>query len=118
MHEMLAEMPHPPRKLSTGARGRPLRPHNGSMSKDEVGLFLTPAQVAELLAITPDEVVALVHEGALRGMRLGAPPAWRIERASVRDYLDDQNEQSRRHALWHQSNVASLPEVWGSHTSL
>jgi len=86
------------------------------MSTDSGEQFFTPAQVAELLSIAPDEVVALVHEGRLRGTRLGTPEVWRIERASVRDYLDDQNELSRRHALWHQSNAASLPEVWGTHT--
>lgn len=79
-------------------------------------MFLAPAQVAELLSITPDEVVTLIHEGALRGTRLGAPASWRVEKDSVRDYIDDQNEQSRRHALWHQSNVASMPELWGSHS--
>ncbi|WP_156762201.1 helix-turn-helix domain-containing protein [Microbacterium karelineae] len=88
------------------------------MSTDPEALFFTPAQVAELLGISPEEVVALVHDGALRGTQLGHPVAWRVERESVRDYLDDQNERSRRHALWHQSNVASMPEVWGSHNPL
>lgn len=88
------------------------------MSTDPEALFYTPAQVAELLGISPEEVVALVYDGALRGTQLGRPASWRIERESVRDYLDDQNEQSRRHALWHQSNVASMPEVWGSHNSI
>lgn len=86
------------------------------MSTDPGAQFFTPAQVAELLSITPDEVVSLIHEGRLRGTRLGTPESWRVERASVSDYLDDQNEQSRRHALWRQSNAASLPEVWGTHT--
>lgn len=85
-----------------------------SSSPDEQ--FFTPAQVAELLSITPDDVVALIHEGRLRGTRLGRPASWRVERASVSDYLDDQDELSRRHALWRQSNAASLPEVWGTHT--
>lgn len=33
--------------------------------------FLAPAQVAELLSIGVDEVIALVHEGRLRGAQLG-----------------------------------------------
>lgn len=86
------------------------------MSTDQGALFLTPAQVAELLTITPDEVIALVLDGRLRGTRVGLPEAWRIERESVRDYLDDQNELSRRHALWRQSNVASIPELWPPHS--
>lgn len=86
------------------------------MSTDSGAQFFTPAQVAELLSITPDDVVALIHEGRLRATRLGVPESWRIERESVSEYLDDQNELSRRHALWRQSNAASLPEVWGTHT--
>lgn len=80
--------------------------------------LLSPAEVAELLGIDADEVVSLIHEGALRGTRVGAPARWRVEKQSVRDYLDEQNEQSRRHALWRQSNVASLPELWGSRTDI
>lgn len=79
--------------------------------------YLTPAQVAELLSISVDEVVALVSEGRLRGARLGAPARLRVEEASLSDYLDDQVEEARRMALWNESNVASFPEVWGSRTA-
>ncbi len=76
--------------------------------------MLTPAQVAELLSVSVDEVVALVMEGRLRGARVGSPPRWRIEQSSVSGYLDDQAEEARRMALWQQSNAASFPELWGS----
>jgi excisionase family DNA binding protein len=75
--------------------------------------FLAPAQVAELLGIDVDEVVSLVVEGRLRGARLGAPPRWRVEEASIADYLAEQTEDARRTALWHQADDASFPEVWG-----
>lgn len=75
--------------------------------------FLAPAQVAELLSLGVDEVVALVMDGRLRGTRFGEPPRWRIAEASVDEYLEDQIEESRRMALWQQSNVASFPELWG-----
>ena len=75
--------------------------------------LLAPAQVAELLSITVDEVVALVHEGRLRGMRVGNPARWRVEEDSVEAYLEDQAEEARRIALWRQSNAASFPELWG-----
>ena len=78
--------------------------------------YLAPAQVAELLSISVDEVMALVEEGRLRGVRLGSPARWRVEEASVADYLDDQAEEARRMALWHQSNAASFPELWGTGT--
>lgn len=76
--------------------------------------FLSPAQVAELLGIEVDEVIALVHEGRLRGSQLGSPPRWRVEYSSLAEYLDAQSEESRRMALWRQSNEASFPEVWGT----
>ena len=94
MQVMLAEIEKVRRKLSTGRDLRAVDTHNGDMSSDQGSLFFSPAQVAELLGITPEEVVSLVHEGRLRGTRLGTPAAWRIEKQSVRDYLDDENEAS------------------------
>ncbi len=76
--------------------------------------FLAPAQVAELLSIGVDEVVALIYEGRLRGSQLGSPARWRVEESSLADYLAEQSEEARRMALWRQANEASFPEVWGS----
>lgn len=76
--------------------------------------FLAPAQVAELLSIEVDEVVALVLEGRLRGSQLGSPARWRVEESSLAEYLAEQSEEARRMALWRQSNEASFPEVWGT----
>lgn len=77
------------------------------------GRYLTPAQVAELLALDVDAVMGLVTDGRLHGARLGSPAAWRIEADSVSAYLDEQAEESRRIALWRESQVASFPELWG-----
>jgi excisionase family DNA binding protein len=76
--------------------------------------LLTPAQVAEIIAISIDDVMALVQRGELRGMRVGSPGRWRIEEASVGEYLDAQIELTRRAALWQQSQEASFPELWGT----
>lgn len=76
--------------------------------------FLAPAQVAELLSIGVDEVIALVHEGRLRGAQLGSPPRWRVEEPSLDEYLAEESENARRMALWRQSHTASFPEVWGT----
>jgi excisionase family DNA binding protein len=76
--------------------------------------MLAPSQVAELLALSVEEVVALIQDGRLRGSRLGTPPRWRVEESSVEDYLHDQVEEARRIALWRQSNAASFPELWGT----
>jgi len=75
--------------------------------------MLAPSQVAEMLQIEVDEVVALVLEGRLRGVKVGSPARWRVEADSVEDYLADQAEEARRIALWNQSQIASFPELWG-----
>jgi excisionase family DNA binding protein len=76
--------------------------------------LLAPAQVAEVLGVTVDEVMALVEQAQLRGLRVGSPARWRIEESSVAQYLDEQAEEARRMALWRQSNEASFPELWGT----
>lgn len=75
--------------------------------------FLAPAQVAELLSIEVDEVIDLVTAGRLRGAQLGSPARWRVEEASIGEYLEEQTEEARRMALWRQADAASFPEVWG-----
>lgn len=76
--------------------------------------LLAPAQVAELLGVSVDEVMALVLERRLHGVRVGSPARWRIAEQSVTDYLDDEAETARRMALWHESSNASFPELWGT----
>jgi excisionase family DNA binding protein len=88
---------------------------NGGMpGSSSAPRFLAPAQVAELLSIEVDEVIALVYEGRLRGSQLGSPARWRIEESSLAEYLAEQSEEARRMALWRQANEASFPEIWGS----
>ena len=83
-------------------------------ASDMAPRFLAPAQVAELLSIEVDEVIDLVQQGRLRGSQLGSPPRWRVEEASLADYLEEQSEDARRQALWRQANEASFPDVCGS----
>lgn len=75
--------------------------------------FLAPAQVAELLSVEVDEVVALILAGRLRGAQLGTPARWRVAEDSIAEYLSEQTEEARRMALWRQADAASFPEVWG-----
>lgn len=75
--------------------------------------FVAPAQAAEVLGVTLEEVVELVERAQLRGARVGSPPRLRIEEASVAEYLDNQIELERRMALWRGANEASFPELWG-----
>jgi excisionase family DNA binding protein len=76
--------------------------------------LLGVAQVAEILGVSVDEVMDLVSQAQLRGMRVGSPARWRIDQASVAEYLDAQAEVARRMALWRQSSEASFPELWGN----
>lgn len=76
--------------------------------------FLAPAQAAEVLGVTVDEVVELVERAQLRGARVGSPARLRIEESSVAEYLDNQIEIQRRMALWRGANEASFPELWGT----
>lgn len=75
--------------------------------------FFTPAQVAEILAVDVDSVMALAHEGRVHAVRVGTPAVWRIDAESVNSYLEEQAEDARRRALWRESQNASFPEVWG-----
>lgn len=66
-----------------------------------------------MLGIGVAGVLSLVGEGRIRGVRIGPRERWRIDIASVEDYLDDQAESVRRTALWEQAQAASFPELWG-----
>ncbi|MEZ3159998.1 helix-turn-helix domain-containing protein [Microbacterium sp. BWT-B31] len=76
--------------------------------------LLAPAQAAEILGVTVDEVVALVQSAQLRGVRVGVPATLRIAEHSITEYLDEQAELERLSALWNESNEASFPELWGT----
>ncbi|MFF7681620.1 excisionase family DNA-binding protein [Microbacterium sp. NPDC007973] len=75
--------------------------------------FVALEHAAAALALTPDEIVTLVHEGHLRAAALGSPARWRIDRDSVDAYVEARIEDARRAALWRQSQAASFPELWG-----
>jgi excisionase family DNA binding protein len=76
--------------------------------------LLAPAQVAEMLGVSVEDVMELVHSAQLRGVRTGSTGRWQIEQSSIQEYLDDAAEIARRTALWRQSQEASFPELWGS----
>ena len=75
---------------------------------------LAPAEAAELLGVSVEEVMDLVRAAQLRGARVGSPARWRIQAESLQEYLDERVEEARRMALWRQSNEASFPELWGT----
>lgn len=80
--------------------------------------FLTPSEVAELLGLEVESVMELGREGRISAVRIGSPGVWRIDADSVNAYLADRTEESRRRALWRESQNASIPEVWGGTSPL
>lgn len=73
--------------------------------------FLTLADTAELLSITPRQAYALVHSGELPAIKLGASGQWRIERAVLETYIEAKYEETRRMSLWNQSDLASVTDL-------
>ena len=49
--------------------------------------LLSPAQVGEVLSVGVAEVMTLVGDRRLRGVRVGSPAQWRIEAASLEEAI-------------------------------
>ena len=52
--------------------------------------FLTLADVAEVLNVTPRQAYALVRSGDLRGIQIGGRSQWRVEAVELEDYISRQ----------------------------
>lgn len=70
--------------------------------------FLTLADAAELLCISTKKAYGLVHSGELPAIRVGAAGHWRIERSVLESYIEAKYEETRRSALWNQSDYANV----------
>jgi excisionase family DNA binding protein len=70
-------------------------------------ILLTPEEVADILRVTPDDVVALVQDGSLAGAKVRGQ--WRITQESLTDFLSEnlraQNVEALHRKLEH-------PESW------
>lgn len=76
------------------------------------GRFLTLTDVAEVLALTAAEVVALVRSGELPAIRLGAIGQWRVEHAVLEQFIADKYDEAHRMALWHEAQNADVAELF------
>lgn len=83
-------------------------PDNRGMTAD-IGRFLTPADVAEILNVSVAEVTEMIREGELPAIQLNAG-LWRVERTVLREFIDGKYEEARRLALWNQASFVDLPE--------
>ena len=73
--------------------------------------FLTLADTAELLSITPAQALELVQSGELAAIRVGESGQWRVERDVLESYIEAMYEEARRHALWNQAEYDAIPEI-------
>jgi excisionase family DNA binding protein len=80
---------------------------------DEIGRFLTVADAAELLAVDIATVDELIRSGELPAIRVGSSGPWRVERTQLEVWIEEQYEQTRRHALWNQGEFANVTELAG-----
>ena len=85
----------------------------GTVSPDSVGRFLTLADTAEVLNVSLSQAYALVRSGELPAIKIGGSGRWRVERDVLESYIASKYEESRRQALWNQSDWANIPELTG-----
>lgn len=83
-------------------------------SGGEIGRFLTLAETAELLSVDVAAVDELVRSGELPAIRVGTSGPWRIERAQLEVWIDEQYEATRRHTAWNQGEFANIVELSGA----
>lgn len=57
--------------------------------------FLTLADVAEILNLTPSAARSLVSSGELPAIQVGGKKAWRIEDTVLEQYIQDQYAATR-----------------------
>ena len=81
---------------------------------DAIGRFLTVADAAEVLAVDVESVHELIRSGELPAIRVGERGPWRIERTQLEVWIEEQYEQTRRHALWNQGEFANILELSGA----
>lgn len=82
-------------------------------ASDQIGRFLTVADAAELLAVDVATVDELIRSGELPAIRVGSSGPWRVERTQLEVWIEEQYEQTRRHALWNQGEFANVTELSG-----
>ena len=69
--------------------------------------FLTLDQVAEELATSKAQIMALVRRGDLEAIKVGGRGVWRIERVRFEEYLDRLRAES---AAWVASHLVTGTE--------
>jgi len=81
-----------------------------------VGRFLTVADAAEVLAITPAQVLDLVRSGELIAITVGRA-SLRIERVVLEEYIEARYEEARRRQLWEGATDPTVVDLTGRQNS-
>ncbi|MGV8851232.1 MAG: helix-turn-helix domain-containing protein [Rhodoglobus sp.] len=84
---------------------------NATNPAEGLGRFLTLADTAEVLSVSPHEVLDLVRSGELPAIKVGSKGQWRIENSVLESYIEALYEETRRMSLWNQSDIATVTEV-------
>ncbi len=101
--------------LSTSPSGPGTALDNRGMTTSDtpdLGRFLTLADTAEILNVSPRQAYSLVRSGELPAIQIGARGAWRVERAMLDSYIAAKYEESRHLARWRQANFADVTELF------
>jgi excisionase family DNA binding protein len=67
--------------------------------------FLTLADIAETLAISDSQALALVRSGDLRAIKIGGRGQWRVEITELEAYIERQYESTQRYIREHPFTV-------------
>jgi excisionase family DNA binding protein len=84
---------------------------NDTTSPGSIGRFLTLGETADVLNVSLSQAYALVRSGELPAIKLGGNGHWRVERDRLESYISAKYEESRRAALFNQSDYADIPEI-------
>lgn len=71
-------------------------PVTARQADSDAGRFLTVPQVAEELATSEVQFIAMLRRGDLRGFELRGRGQWRIERAELEAYIQRCYEETKR----------------------
>lgn len=80
------------------------------MPAESLTRFLTLADTAEVLNISPKQAYALIRSGELPAIKVGSGGQWRIERSVLESYIEAMYEATRRMSLWNQAEDTDLAE--------
>jgi hypothetical protein len=76
--------------------------------KGALGRFLTLADISLILNIPVGDVLELVRTGELPALKITPAGSWRVERTMLESYITAKYEESRRLALWQQSEAGTV----------